>query len=109
MTKIFDDGNMWIETIAVTVSINNGAGQVTGALVDLDKPGLFVGGSLTCTSMLDNDNTQAVSVIELRGLPTGTLGYGIFVNQVRIRVNKQAGTAGATTINAVAVIFLKKG
>jgi len=107
MTVIFSYGDeFWIEFLALAASIPDAAGQTSGGLVSLQRPGLFLGGAIAGSTMVDNDNTQVISAVELRD--AGTVSFGDEVSQFRVRVNKAAGTAGATNTFWHAIIFMRK-
>jgi len=107
MVIIWQQGDtFWIEYLNLSASLPDAAGQVAGTLQSLTRAGIFLGGAVVGSSMADNDNTQGISQVELRG--TGSLTLGVVADQVRVRVNKILGTAGATSVFYHCLIFLKR-
>jgi len=108
MVIIFQKGNeFWIEQVIVSVTIPDAAGRTTGGNTTLQRAGIFVGGAIAGQSGTDNDNSQAIGNVELRGTPTGTLTLGVFVSGVGARVAKQLGTAGNTVMSYNAIVMLR--
>jgi len=108
MVIIFQQGKeFWIERVSVSVVIPDAAGETTGTAVSLERAGFFLGGSISISNVLPNDNAQGIGSIELRGLPTGQIILGTFVEQVRGVIQKQLGTAGNTTVSLQIMAFMR--
>jgi len=108
MVIIFQKGNeFWIEFLSVALSIPDAAGNSQSSIVNLERSGNYIGGSVIATTSTDNDNTQAIGLVELRGSPTGTLSFGVFASGVRVRINKALGTAGASNVTFHFVVCMR--
>jgi len=108
MVIIFQKGDeFWIEIGSVALSIPDAAGNAQSSIVNLERSGNYIGGTVIASTSSDNDNTQAIGLVELRGSPTGTLSFGVFTSGVRVRINKQIGTAGASNVTFHFLIFMR--
>lgn len=96
----------WIDIIQVTVTLSDAAGTYSGALVPVVKVGEYIGGTITAKSTAQNDNVEAVGLVELRD--SGTIAFGSEVLSVRVRVNKTAGTAGDTVVTFEVMLFMHR-
>lgn len=110
MTIIFEHGGIfWIEHLTLAnISILDAADRIISTAVNLERPGRYIGGVLTPISAPDNDNSQAIGHVDMRSEAATTLIYGTRISGITWRIDKQAGTAGATIIGAHAIIFLRK-
>jgi len=110
LTIIFSDGgNFWMEFIALgTITLEDAAGRYLSADSPLERPGVFVGGSIVQRGGPDNDNTQAIASFDLREVANASLLFAEFITAVSWRITKSAGTAGSTAANGTAIIFLRK-
>lgn len=101
--RIFDNGDMWIEThIIPRAAIPNGTTQI---VIVLDKPGRFVGASVC----IDSSETAAIvdncdTIIVADALTE--LTYGESITQMRVLLQNSAG--GAVTFGAKLLLFMKK-
>jgi len=109
LTVIFTNGDFWIESVVVTVTLEDAAGRYTGVTA-LTKHGRFVGGSVGGDDSTNNDNTQAVAgVPEIKASGGGLdINYGDPITQIALRVTKQAGTAGNTIVDYFVLVYLRK-
>jgi len=108
MTIFSDLGDIWIEEHETTVTISDAAGQYDSVIVNYDKPGRIVGATILINSGgASNDNTQAMGQQVMLNSAGGFV-YGQAVTGFRIRIRKQAGTAGDTVVGYLVVVWLKK-
>lgn len=107
MTLIFKTNNFWIERHEVTISLPDIAGRVFSGAINLDRAGHVVGFSCSPSGMPNNDNGEAVGAWEVRDAGGGIIAFGEELTAVSVRVNKQAGTAGASNITFVIMVFVR--
>jgi len=110
MTIIFQfGGNFWIEFVQLpTIVLVDAAGHQASTDVTLERPGIFVGGSIFQRGGADNDNTQAIGSFSLREGGDTALIFGDNIVSVNWAIDKEAGTAGNTNANANALVFMRK-
>jgi len=109
MTIIFEMGNeFWIEVVNLPIiTVMDAAGRYNSAGVNLERSGRFIGGAILNTGGTSNDNTQAIGIQDLRASPNNVLTVGLLINAVLWRVYKEIGTAGDTTVNGIAILFMR--
>lgn len=107
MTLIFTTGDFWIEVIELNITLEDAAGRFASALGNLQRPGHYMGSAISCTSMSDNDNSQAVGSVEVREQSAGAIAIGEEITGVFVRVNKQVGTAGSTVQVYKVMLFMR--
>jgi len=108
MTVIFTTSNFWIEYILLTVSIPDAAGTTISAATNLEREGFFVGGALMHQDTTNNDNSQAIAFTQITDQSSADLTYGTSISGLRVRIFKQAGTAGATSVSVGVLVCIRK-
>jgi len=109
MTIIFQGKNFWIEQILQTLSIGDAAGFTNGADIILERAGSVLSVSTAISGLGNNDNTQAISVCPVTFNAAGVnFSFGLFIDRIATRCLKQAGTAGATPVNIIVTLFMRK-
>lgn len=101
MTKIFDDGNMWIESHQI-VATSIGIGGTKTTDVTLDKPGRYVGAS----GYSKGNTSNNVGGIQIANTDNTQLTYGQAVSAIRIRTFNASGASNV--IEQWLMVFLKK-
>jgi len=111
MVIIFQQGDkFWIETIISTPAFDppDAAGVSTAAVMNLERPGRFVGGMLTIVNAVGAvTNSQAIAYIQILDQGSGGLDYGERITGIVPRIVKGAGT-GASQLIFVATLFMRK-
>jgi len=109
MTIIFGKGEeFWIEALSMTISLPDAAGTVTGAVVNLERPGiiLHISGSWNNPASGDNSGTLgAIGYLTEGSLPAAR---GTSATGCRTRIIKTVGTAGATSVFGEMLVFMRK-
>jgi len=109
MPVIFDNGEFWIDYIdLVTVTIEDAASAYTTGNINLTRPGHVVGVATSGRFTVNNDNVAAIGLIMTLDTGAGSISYGEFLSQFRIRIIKAAGTAGSTPVGLQVIFFMRK-
>jgi len=107
LTIIFNGPEFWIEQLQMTFTIPDAAGETTSGSVALQKSGTLLGVAATFVNGDNNDNTQAIGNFDVRtnaGLPAVIGNHAISLN---VRVHKELGTAGATSVTILVLAFVR--
>jgi len=109
MTIIYENGNeFWIEYFQVSITIGDAAGTTTSSASFLERDGAFLGCAMIGRNHSNNDNTQAVSAMEIKSSGGGTnINFGDEITQINLRITKAAGTAGNTTMTFHVLVFMR--
>lgn len=104
MTKIFDKGDFWIETV-ILAPANVPAGTVLNIDTVLNRPGRFVGGavSLQFAGLVALSNLMTAI---LRNSAGAVLSYGDAMTVIRISLFNN--DVADRSLGATAIIFMKK-
>jgi len=108
MTVIFIAKDFWIEVLEIPAfSPPDGAGGHNAPLINLSKPGRFVGGGIYSRgSTASVTNAQEVAYIQMQNQGATNIDYGEAITGIIPRVVKGAGT-GAAALEMIAVIYLR--
>jgi len=108
LTVIFQNGEeFWIERLNFNMVISDAAGIYNSGGQAI-KEGFYLIGSVSAQSLPNNDNTQATSIMQLRGQnPARNLELGDRINQIEVRIVKQAGTAGDSNVNVQVCLMMR--
>jgi len=105
---IFEKGDtFWIEFVDLPVSLTDAAGIKNGTVVNLEKPGIFLGATIVSRTNINDDNTQGVGNVGLSNGANTALTLGLFITDVRVRVTKIIGTDGASAANYTCLLFMR--
>jgi len=108
MTIIFEfGGNFWIETVALSCVMGTDEEEVNSALVNLERPGHFVGGSLSGIFGPAGDAPNEMGMTELRDQSGNQIAYGAQITGIIARCSKASGFQSGTLI-FTALIFMRK-
>jgi len=97
-----------VESHEITITLVDAAGFDFADFI-LDKPGTFLGVSITPSGLISNDNIQAVGCIDIRGqVPSiSPLVIGSPISTLRVLSHKQAGTAGNSPLILIVTIWVR--
>jgi len=110
LTIIFENGDeFWIEQIRPTVDLEDAAGRYNSDAFALERTGNVLSFSCVGQAVQNNNNSEAVGSVEVRDASGANISYGERLSQIRVRVNKQIGTAGTTTQTYQVTLFMRKG
>jgi len=101
MTKIFDNGDLWIEFVQGATLTVGAAGTYTSN-VNLSKPGRFVGGGGFVAASTVHLNFGGIRILQTNGLQ---ILYGNSIGAVRLQC---LNVGGAQDLTLNAIIILKK-
>jgi len=109
MAIVIDNGDTWIESFVLGVPLADPAGTDVSPLQTLERAGHVIASSITpITSFGANDNVEAIGNAALVDQGFGTLSLFEFVTGIRVVVSKQIGTAGATNIDFMCTVHMRK-
>jgi len=106
MSIIVEGNGYHIEYHAVTVSVGDGV-SFNSSNVPLDRPGTFIGGSISLGSGAANDNVEAMGGLFLLDQGAGIITFGEDITGIVVGVRKQSGTAGANDVVFHAVVYIR--
>jgi len=109
MVKIFELGDtFWIEFLQVSVTLMDAAGSYQSGVMNLSKSGNFLACSVGVLHALNDDNTQAIGIEEVRQSGGGQIAINDFVSAIRVRTKKAIGTAGNNTVIYSVMLFMRR-
>jgi len=98
-------GNFWIESIAVArASVANNT--TTNTDIELSRPGVFLGCSVSLDSALAEDETDDINLSLQVGGSNNALTVGAEITQIRLRRYNE--NAGALIFGAYILVYLRK-
>jgi len=107
MVVIFGDGKFWIETLEMTIDLENAAGQYVSATFPLERAGTVVGvASVSVAGGGTGDGGQSWGQVLMLG--EGSMQYGKHETGLRVRVRKQISTDGTINATFMCTVFLRK-
>jgi len=102
MTLIDGNDDFWIESADVAIPFVAIDTVTDSGLVPLEKPGRFVGGTVSAKDGIGN----GLMVALFNGNPISALSYGDLFDTILVRGILRLGPAG--TKNARCVVFMRK-
>jgi len=98
-------GNYWIESFAVARA-SVGAAATVDTDITLERPGVFLGGSVSLDSALLFSDVDQTNLSLQVGGSNNALTIGAEITQVRLR--RYNGSAGALIFGAYILVFMRK-
>jgi len=98
----------WIERLEVSVTLPDAAGSSQSSIIPLEKSGNFLGAAIAIGHALNDNNVQAIGATEIRQGAGGQILLNDFLPDIRLRVRKQVGTAGNTTVIYNVMLFMRR-
>jgi len=107
LTNIYGNGEFHIESLEVVVTVMDAAGRYFSGAIPFGRAGRVMGFSATISGLPNNDNGEAIGGWEVRTAGGGNIAIGSAQSSISVRVNKQAGTSGNSSVTFRVIVFVR--